>query len=404
MILRRAKKKFADFLVRWSADPYDKECMRSRISPSSVLNRRLALLKALLGAGWLGPSWPDGADSSAAESDRIRASDWAAMERRYGQLVNRLLPGLSHVCRPGVREADSRNVPNGAARCVAASDKSIDHTLCDPWLSPRDVPVATLHALREGMLVSHSGINTSCVITAGDLLNGIVPFLAWLYCLHDQRTGSPGGPQRSLVLLAAIPGAGKSVICSILEQLSRLLKDYPAVQSTGMDGWHLPNRAIQARTIRETSGRIVPMAARKGSPESFDVKRLTIDLQSLVSDPSPVRMPVYDRTLHEPIPEAVLICAPIVLIEGNYLLLQGQGWEKVGDLACGYAWLDVPLALAHQSMLDRHMVGGRSLEESENKWVTNDGPNALTALRSRGNADVVLHMDSARRMHFMHRP
>jgi putative kinase len=378
--------------------------MRSNISPSDVFNRRLALLKALLGAGWLGPSWPDCTGSPAAEPDQIYASDWAAMERRYGQLVHRLLPGLSHVCRPGVREADSRNVPNGAARSAAAPTGSIDRTLHDPSLSPLDVPVAALHALRTGMLVSPAGINTSCVITAGDLLNGIVPFLAWLYCLHDQYTASPGRPQRCLVLLAAIPGAGKSVICSLLEQLSRLLKRCPAVQSIGMDGWHLPNRAIQARTIRETSGRIVPLAARKGSPESFDVKRLTLDLQSLVSDPSPARMPVYDRTSHEPIPEAVLVGAPIVLLEGNYLLLQGQGWEEVGDLACGAAWLDVPLALAHRSMLDRHRVSGRSLEESENKWVTNDGPNATAALRSRGNADVVLHMDSARRMHFMHRP
>jgi pantothenate kinase len=333
------------------------------------------------------------------------------MERRYGQLVQEILPGLAYLCQLRTRATVSQNAPKvsrnpsqGAAGAAAALDGSVDCALVDPSLSLRDAPVALMHAMRQDMTVSPAGIITSCNITAADLLHGIVPFLAWLYCLHDQRTASPKRPARCLVLLAAIPGAGKSVIASVLEKFCRLLKDCPPVQSLGMDGWHLHNRVIQSRTITSEFGQIVPLATRKGSPESFDVKRLTHDIQSLVSDLSPARMPVYDRTLHEPVSEAALVGAPIVLLEGNYLLLRGPGWERVGDLACGAAWLDVPFGLARRSMLDRHMVSGRSLQEAEMKWVSNDGPNALAALRSRGHADVVLHMDAVRRMHFMHRP
>jgi pantothenate kinase len=206
------------------------------------------------------------------------------------------------------------------------------------------------------------------------------------------------------MLLAAIPGAGKSVIASIIEQFSLLLKGMPAVQSIGMDGWHLPNRVIQSRKTTNEAGWIVPLSTRKGSPQSFDVKTLVADLRSLVSDASAVRLPAYDRALHEPVPDAVLVGTPIVLLEGNYLLLQGQGWEEAGDLACGAAWLDVPFDLARRSILDRHAATGRATQEADTKWVTNDGPNSMAALRSRNRADVVLHLDAARRMQFMHRP
>jgi hypothetical protein len=375
--------------------------MQSSLSPSDIFNKRLAVLKALLGAGWLGPTWTD---EPHLPSDRVRVQDWVAMERRYGELVHWLGPGLGHVCRLAVRPALCPGATASASDGIMASEGSVDHTLFDRSLPPQDVPVALMHALRCGLMVNAAGIITSCSVAAGDLLNGIVPFLAWLYCLHDQRMASPERPGRCLVLLAAIPGAGKSVIANMIEQFSLLLKEMPAVQSIGMDGWHLPNRVIQSRKVKDEAGWIVPLSTRKGSPESFDVKRLVADLRSLVSDTPAVRLPAYDRTLHEPVPEAVVVGSPIVLLEGNYLLLQGQGWEAAGDLAAGAAWLDVPLDLARRSILERHVAAGRSRQEADTKWVTNDGPNSLIALRSRSRADVVLHLDRVRWMQFMHRP
>lgn len=376
--------------------------MQSNVSPSDILDKRLAVLRALLGAGWLGPSWTEARNALPLEQARVQ--DWAAMERHYGRLVRWLGSGLSHVCSMATRPEGSRSAPVGLGDGAAAPESSLDRTLLDRSLLPQDVPVALMHALRQGLLVTPSGISTSCSVTAGDLLNGIVPFLAWLYCLYDRSMALSKRPVRCLVLLAGIPGSGKSVISKLLEQFSCLLKAMPAVQSIGMDGWHLPNRVIQSRTVRDELGRIVPLSRRKGSPESFDVKRLVNDLRSLVLDPSPVPLPVYDRTLHEPVADAVVVGAPIVLLEGNYLLLDGQGWEEVRGLACGGAWLDVPFDLARRSIAARHIAAGRSSQEAMSKWVANDAPNSLLALRSRDRADVTLHLDAARRMQFMHRP
>ena len=324
------------------------------VLPSEILDQRLAVLRTLLGPGWLGPAWID------SRSAGLTGQDWASMERCYGRLVSWLLPGLRHLCQPG---------GGGGVRTVVG-------TSSDPALSVPDVPVALMHALRGGMTASPSGIDTFCRVTAGDLLGGIVPFLAWMYCLHEKRRGlvldareSDQVPlARCIVLLAAVPGAGKSVVASLVEQFASLLKGYPRVQSIGMDGWHLPNQVIQSRTFTDESGRVVPLVGRKGSPESFDVKALANEVRSLAWDPEPAKLPVYDRRRHEPVAGAVTVAAPIVLLEGNYLLMQAQGWEGVAGIACGSAWLDVPIALARQSIVARHMAGGRTRQEAEAKW------------------------------------
>jgi putative kinase len=360
--------------------------MRIDILPSEILAMRLALLRILLGPGWLGPDWTGQGTAPARQ-------DWPAMERCYGELVKRLLPGLQYLCGASV------DLPTPAA------DGGV------PPTSVQDVPVAFMDMLRGGLVASPSGIKTSCRITVEDLLYAVVPFLAWIYCLNDNRLQGMGGPAspptpgpaRCLVLLAGIPGAGKSVIATLLEQLAQILVCYPAVQSLGMDGWHLPNRVIQARTLKDESGEIVPLAGRKGSPESFDVQALARDMHSLVWDTTPSRLPVYDRRTHEPLPEAVAITAPIVLLEGNYVLMSGQGWERLSDLCSGAAWLDVPVELARRSIIDRHLAGGRTVEDAMLKWRQNDWLNALAALRSRDNADAMLYVNSARRIHFAHR-
>ncbi len=312
------------------------------------------------------------------------------MERCYGRHVAWLLPGLQHLCRLGRGKLDNLTP---------------DRTLLDPTLAVQDVPVALLHAVRSGLVVSPAGVSTSCYVTASDLLEGVVPLLAWLYCLNDRRLEAGRDDlARCLILLAAVPGAGKSVVVNLLAQFSGFLKGYPAIQVIGMDGWHFPNRILKVRTAKDEFGQIVPLASRKGSPNSFDVKGLVSDMESLVRDPASVGLPVYDRTLHDPVPDSVQVNAPIVLLEGNYLLLQGQGWEGLVDFASGSIWMDVPLELAQASVLQRHMAVGRTRQEAESKWAGNDWPNALTAMRGRPLADAVLYMDGARRIRFVHRP
>ena len=113
---------------------------------------------------------------------------------------------------------------------------------------------------------------------------------------------------------------------------------------------------------------------------------------------------MYDRGLHEPVADAICIEAPIILIEGNYLLMRGQGWESVERLIDAGVWLEVPLDLARNSILRRHKALGRSDEEIATKWRGNDWPNSLAALRGRGNGDAVVYVDFWRKQRFVQRP
>jgi len=354
------------------------------VLPSEILAKRMALVRTLLGPGWLPQALADGPSAGTVRT-------WVQLERCYGRLARWLERGLGHLCRLGSSSAGE----DGGGDADWLED-----------LSGRDVPVAVMHALREGVVVTCSGIRTCCNFTAGDLLEWIVPLLAWLYCLNDRRVARAtegSTARRCLVLLAGVPGGGKSVAAALVERFGRLLRDFPRIQVVGMDGWHLASRAMSRRWITDVRGNRLPLTERKGSPQSFDLQGLTRDVRGLVMQSATAKLPYYDRQAHEPVAGRLLVDSPIVLLEGNYLALKALGWEKLAELACGVVWLDAPLGLAERSIVLRHMLCGRSRIEAESRWVRNDWPNALVAIRGRPNADAVLVVDGMRRMHFVHR-
>jgi pantothenate kinase len=92
----------------------------------------------------------------------------------------------------------------------------------------------------------------------------------------------------------------------------------------GMDGFHLANSEL-ARLGR---------GDRKGVPETFDVDGYVALLNRLCrSGDAPIHAPVFNRGIEEPIGSAVSVPAdvPLVITEGNYLLLDDHGWGAVRD-------------------------------------------------------------------------
>ena len=91
-----------------------------------------------------------------------------------------------------------------------------------------------------------------------------------------------------------------------------------------MDGFHLAGREL------ERLGR----ADRKGAPDTFDVDGYVDLLDRLRRATSTVYAPEFRRDLEEPIAGAIAVEAhhTTVITEGNYLLLDGGGWERVRPL------------------------------------------------------------------------
>lgn len=188
-----------------------------------------------------------------------------------------------------------------------------------------------------------------------------------------QRLGS--GAARRFVALAGPPAAGKS---TLVEGLASALGPEAAVLP--MDGYHLDNAVLDVRGQR----------ARKGAPWTFDVGGLARDLDRLRADDGPVLVPVFDRALdlsrgaaREIGPEA-----RIVLVEGNYLLLDEAPWSGLRwDLTVALA---VPKAVLEARLVQRWLDHGHSLDAARARAQDNDLPNARAVLEGSRPADLVV--------------
>ncbi|MGY1722620.1 nucleoside/nucleotide kinase family protein [Blastococcus sp. SYSU DS0533] len=199
--------------------------------------------------------------------------------------------------------------------------------------------------------------------------------------LVDRAAALARGGTRRVLGITGAPGAGKSTLCAAL--LDRL-GDRAAL--VGMDGFHYANVEL-ARLGR---------ADRKGAPDTFDVDGYVALLGRLRTPPPvPVYAPVFDRALEEPIGSAVPVGpeVPLVLTEGNYLLLEEHGWSAVRACLDEVWYLEVPPDVRERRLVRRRRSYGHAREAAE-EWVRSvDGRNGRTVETSRSRADLVVHLD-----------
>ncbi|GAB4214027.1 MAG: nucleoside/nucleotide kinase family protein [Rhodoferax sp.] len=185
--------------------------------------------------------------------------------------------------------------------------------------------------------------------------------------------------QRRLLGIAAAPGAGKSTLASAIAHHYG-----EAVRVVPMDGFHLANATLHA----------LGRHTRKGAPDTFDAAGFVALLQRLRT-PKPdtvVYAPEFRREIEEPIAGAIAVPAdtPLVVTEGNYLLLDEAPWLLVRTLLDEAWYLDVPEALREARLMARHQRYGRSADAARAWIAQTDAPNALRVARCRHRADWCL--------------
>ena len=197
-----------------------------------------------------------------------------------------------------------------------------------------------------------------------------LPLLRRLTALRRERG------RRIAAFLAAPPAAGKSTLCRYLEELSRSDPELIPVQAVGIDGFHYPQAYLEAHGL----------AAIKGAPQTYDVAKLKSLLERL-NEPGQ-RWPVYDRRIHDPIDAAVEIAADIVIVEGNWLLLDQPPWS---GLRCDYS---IFLRAGERSQLERivwrKMQGGYSEAMARAFVERNDWPNIQYCMEHSRRGDLNL--------------
>ena len=152
-----------------------------------------------------------------------------------------------------------------------------------------------------------------------------LPLLRKLTALRQEKG------RRILVMLAAPPGAGKTTLLSFLEKLSREQPDTMPVQVIGMDGFHRRQEYLLSHRT-ERDGKQINMVEIKGAPETFDLEGLIRAVRKAAAGET-LGWPAYDRMLHNPVENAVRVDGDIVLLEGNDLLLDEEGWRDLAAFA-----------------------------------------------------------------------
>ena len=240
--------------------------------------------------------------------------------------------------------------------------------------------------------VEVAGYDTAVELTPQSLEAVYLPMLAML----DQHARS----RRVIAALAGIPGSGKSTFVAVLTHLADQLLGEGVFAAVSIDGWHLPNVILDARTTLDAAGQTIPLRQRKGGPESFDIPAIAAAVRQLADSDQTISLPVYDRRLHDPRPDGLTVTpqARIILVEGNYLFDDSPPWNTVSALLSPKFLLACDPATARQRVIARHIRGGCTPTEAERKYDQNDGLNAAIVLQHAPRADWTIAFDPTPRL------
>jgi pantothenate kinase len=189
--------------------------------------------------------------------------------------------------------------------------------------------------------------------------------------------------RRTLLGITGPPGGGKSTLA---EAVARELGDRAVL--VGMDGFHLSQGELVRLGRRD----------RMGALDTFDgagyvalLRRLRLAAEEVVYAPE------FRRSIEEPIAGAVAVPreVPLVITEGNYLLVDEGPWAEVRDLLDETWYVVQDESRRLELLIARHVEFGKEPDFAREWVMRSDQRNAELIETTRGRADALVQITPA---------
>ena len=221
-------------------------------------------------------------------------------------------------------------------------------------------------------------------------------------CIKQQAKCRPR--MRYLVAIAGVPGSGKTTIAQAMTEYLNTTLQVPT-RLLSMDGFHLPQRALDQ--LPNPSEAYI----RRGAPWTFDVARFVGFIQQLrdwantaplpdhsqisQTDLCVIRAPTFDHAKKDPVEDGMTITpdTSIIIIEGNYVLLDEPGWCEISKMVDYRIFVDTDLQDARDRTAKRHIRAGieNTLERAYQRVDGNDYLNGILVQQKLIGVDKVIH-------------
>lgn len=195
---------------------------------------------------------------------------------------------------------------------------------------------------------------------------------------------SAKSPGRLLVGVAGPPGSGKSTIAAqvvkAINQKTSAGVFSGRAETVPLDGFHYTRQFLDSLPNREEA------YVRRGSPWTFDVDAILAFIKTLAASAEwpeakrpTILAPSFDHAVKDPKENDIEISpdTSIVVLDGNYLLLDEDKWRDIGLCLDMKILVDVGPLVARERVALRHVAAGiePTLQRGQERFDRNDSIN-----------------------------
>ena len=184
--------------------------------------------------------------------------------------------------------------------------------------------------------------------------------------------------------IAGTPGSGKT---SLSHELVDRIGDHAIV--VPMDGYHFYRAELNAMPDPAEANR------RRGAPFTFNASKFVNDL-TLARQSGSGLFPSFQHGVGDPVEKDIqldVVKHRLVIVEGNYLLLDDEPWCRLHSLFNQTWYMEVDTAVVRRRLIERFVTNGMSETAAGQRVKTNDLLNAgLIRQQSPSKASRIVNL------------